>query len=330
MDRTGAKRVTLSDVARCSGVSAPVASLVLGGKTSKHVRYGDATRERVLAVARRLGYRPNRTVANFRQQRHGSIGILVRHFSQIPQRVLTGIITAAGKRDQLVVVEHFEDDELPKLVKEDCVDGLIVFEDIRDDLLDEVRRLPMPLVQINTNERDAKGCITFDEEGAIDLAMGEFARSHRHRPAFLEAGTYSHYSKDARYGALAAACAAAGMERPYRFDCHQPSRDRVENIRQWLDAHRDIDVIVLYLDVLAPHLYQAAAKLGMRIPQDISVIGFNDTPVARAVNPRLTALAVDHAALAEKAIEMLNGLILGGLDPTSLTMPYRLLRREST
>jgi DNA-binding LacI/PurR family transcriptional regulator len=331
MSGSAKKKVSLADVARLSGVSRPVASVALTGNKSNHVRFSEATRQRVLEAARALDYRPNRTAANFRGQRHGSIGVLVHRWGGVRQLLLSRMISAAKRHDLLVVVEQLEGESTPpSLVEEDCVDGLIVFENIDPELLDKLERFPLPLVQINTNRRQGRGCITFDEAGALRLAVEAFARRGRRQVAFVVARPdQPHYSVHERYSALGEACADKGMNPPHRFACATPDEAQVDAIARHLREHPEIDAVVLHLDALAPHLYRAAAQLGKRIPEDLSVIGFNDTAVSAAMIPQMTALSVDHEALADNAVVMLNRLIQGDTAVGNLVAPYELRPRES-
>ncbi len=326
------KRATLSDVARLAGVSQPVASLVMAGKTSKHVRYSQETAARVRAAAEKLNYRRNRTVASFQKGTHGSIGILVRQANYMLSNLLAGIMRAARDHDQFVLVEQLGgDSDMPRLVAEDCVDGLIVFEDVPDMILDEAERFRMPLVQVNTNRR-GPGSITFDESGAMTQAVRVFAQRQRRCPALIVGGQDpGHYSVRARFDALTAASATAGMSVPEFFDCGDLAPPHVQRIRAFLEAHQGLDALVLYMDLLAPGVYDAVAALGKRIASDLSVIGFNDGLTSKAVRPPLSALRLDPSVVATAAVGTLNELIDGRVAPPGpLVLPYAFKDRRST
>jgi len=323
------RRVTLKEVARMSQVSLAVAWVVLNDRKDQNVRCSEATRARVLAVAEQLGYRPNRTVANFRRKQHGTIGLLVRHFEVIPARLIPALITAARKHDQLIVVEqHTAGEPWPKIVEEDCVDGVILFEDVETDLLNRIQRLPVSLVQVNTNQRDGQGCITYDEEGATKLAVEELTRSGCHQIAFHVAARYpNHYSIEARFRGLADACEQAGLAPPLRFDWSAKDKD---GFHKWLERYPSVDGVLLYIDRAAANLYDELAVAGRRVPKDVSVIGFNDTVASQCVRPALTALTIDAERVAQEAVKMLNGLIDGKSKIRNAVMPYQLKRRGST
>jgi len=323
------RRVTLKEVARMSQVSLAVAWVVLNDRKDQNVRCSEATRARVLSVADQLGYRPNRTVANFRRKQHGTIGLLVRHFEVIPHRLVPALIKAARRYDQLVVVEqHSEDEPWPKIVQEDCVDGVILFEDVETDLLNRIQRLPVSLVQVNTNQRDAQGCITYDEEQATRLAVEEFARDGRQQIVFHVAARYpNHYSIESRFRGLANACEQAGLAPPLRFDWSPKDED---GFVKWLNRYPSVDGVLLCSDRAAIRLYDELQAAGRKVPDEISVIGFNDTLASQCVRPALTSLSVDAEKVAEEAVRMLNGLIGGQAKVRHAVMPYQLKRRAST
>ena len=163
------------------------------------------------------------------------------------------------------------------------------------------------------------------------LAVEEFARRGRRQAVFLEPHwKLVHYSEGERYRALGEACQAAGMNPPLRFVCATAEERPDKTIERYLGAHPEIDAVVMYLDIWAPHLYRAVQRLGKRIPEDLSAIGFNDSQVAGAMLPALTSLAVDHKAVVAAAISMLDDLIQGKESNASPAMPYLLHRREST
>lgn len=323
------RRVTLKEVARMSQVSLAVAWVVLNDRKDQNVRCSEATRARILAVAEQLGYRPNRTVANFRRKQHGAIGLLVRHYEVIPQPLLPALIKAARAHDQLVVVEqHDAGEPWPKIVEEDCVDGVILFEDVETDLLNRIQRLPVSLVQINTNQRDGQGCITYDEEGATKTAVEEFRKCGCQQLAFHVAARYpEHYSIEARFRGLATACAQAGLPPPLRFDW---SRNDKGAFRKWLERYPSVDGLLLHIDVAAASVYDELAAMGRQVPGDMAVIGFNDTVAARSTRPMLTTLAIDAERVAQEAARLLNALIGGKSGVRHAVMPYQLKPRAST
>ena len=177
--RSRPKRITLSKIAEISGVSRKVVSLIVSGKEGGSTRFSDDTRDRVLKVVDETGYRPNRTVKGFFEKRHGVIGVLGHSPYHIALDALATMMTRAHDFDQMLNIEYVEDGKVPRMIAEDCVDGLILFETVDDELMREIRRFRLPVIQVNTNQRFDVGCVTFDEEAAVKQAVERFAARHQ-------------------------------------------------------------------------------------------------------------------------------------------------------
>lgn len=324
-------KVSIAEIAAACGVSRQVVSVVLSGRASKHVRASEETRRRVLAAVRRLGYRQNRTALNFQQRRHGSIGLLAENLHHVDHMVLDAMIAAARQEDLLLVIEQISaGPEWPKLVREDCVDGLLLFENVDPRLLDELLRLRLPVLQVNTNQRYGPGCLTCDEEGAVALALREFVRLGRRHPAYIGDTEQPHFSTQVRPAALTAVAAELGLGPVPAYRAPSAYGNQAEPLADFLRAHPRTDCLLLYSDAWAPPLYQAAARLGRRIPADLAVIAFNDSPVARAVAPSLSTLGLDRRDQGATAIRLLKLLMAGEAEAAQGLLSYELFRRAST
>ena len=107
-------------------------------------------------------------------------------------------------------------------------------------------------------------------------------------------------------------------------------RRLTEEMAEFLRAHPDIDAVVLSSDTIAGQFYRAAARLGRRIPEDISVVGFNNSYVASALTPGLSSLFIDRFEYGRRAIHLLNEFINGNYEnafPAKAT--YTMVHRES-
>ncbi len=301
--------VTLRAIAGACGVSLRLAAAVLNDERSASIRVSDATRARVCAAAARLGYRPNRTARNIQRGRHGALGLLIGDVTFIRPQELQLMIEAAQQRDCLLVIEHANTPgALPKLVREDCVDGLLLFQTMDCTLCRAIRRARVPLVQINTNMRCGTGCITYDEEAGIAQAVRLLARRRRRQPALLVgARTPPHYSDCVRPRALRRAACAAGMAAP----CVARANDAAQAYAataELLRRHPAIDALIVHADCLAPGVWRAAADAGRAIPRDLSVLSFYGTAFAAAQAPPLTTLQIEPARLVQQAFAQLDAL----------------------
>lgn len=323
--------VTLNEVAAAAGVSRRVVSAVVNNERHGNVFFSEATRARVLAAVAQVGYRPNRTAVNLLRRRHGSIGLLVDELDRIPAGLFKLLVRRLQACDELLVVEHLPPPgQVPELLRHDCVDALLLFETI-EDLAHNPMRLPTtPVVQINTNQRSGPGCLTYDEEAAAELAVQQFVARGRRQAAFvLPDSLFGHYSETVRFTALQDACARQGLPPPLRLLCQDVWSDSCEHTLSFLTEHPEVDCAVVYFELLATPLYEAAARLGRRIGGDLSVIGYNRSHVSRAVLPRLTTLAVDVATLTDHIMTLLAPVPEGATPPSVARVPLNLVSRQS-
>lgn len=337
MPATKPHRVTLADIASRAGVSRQVVSAVLGISTG-NVRYSPDTHDRVMAIVRETRFRPNRTAKNLVKKRHGAIGVLVTNFGHVPDQVLRTMLHEAHGRGQVIIMDAVspEDTQPPLFLREDSVDGLVVFEDIDAATMKEIARLDIPCVRVNTNVRNLPGCITYNELGAMAMAV-EHLHEHGRNTLAVLAGPSGHYSMRLRVKGVEKACARLGLSAPqvhtFQAKGHMGTGDEaaLQELTSFLEGHPDVDAMVLTVDGMAPLFYRACTLLGKRIPDDIAVVGVNNSGIALGVSPALTSLFVHPRQVGRQAVELLSNLMDTGTDnhrPIKLT--YQMQERDST
>ncbi|MBD3244201.1 MAG: LacI family DNA-binding transcriptional regulator [Chitinivibrionales bacterium] len=331
------QRLTLADIAAKAGVSRQVVSAVLGISRG-NIRYSPETHERVMRIVRETNFRPNRTAKNLVKKRHGALGILVTNFGNVHEQVLRAMLYEAHRWGQILVLDVVSPDDTqpPLFFREDLVDGIVVFEDIGPGTVKRIAELGIPCVRINTNVRNLPGCITYAEMGAMHLAV-EHLVEHGHSRIGVLAAPSKHYSMRLRVRGVEKACTKLGLEKPVSHTFVSPRHmgtgndEAFDELVAFLAQHRAIDGMVLTVDGMAPLFYRACAKLGRRIPDDIAVLGVNNSPVALGVFPALTSLYVEPREVGKKAIQVLNESIEGvNPPPPAMKLTYRMAVREST
>jgi DNA-binding LacI/PurR family transcriptional regulator len=334
-----ATRPTLSTIALRAGVSRQVVSAILGVSPGGNVRYSAETRRRVMRLVRQTSFRPNRTAKNLVQKRHGALGVLVANFGAIHDGVLSIMLAEAHKHRQLLMLDEMPegDEGLPVFLAEDSVDGLVVFEDLEPRLQREIERLAIPCVRVNANVRTQPGCITYDETGAMQMAVRHLVERGRRHLALIAGDAGGHYSQQLRRTGIQKAALSAGLplvevhtlglRHYFGSDGHAAS----DGVAAFLDAHPQVDGVVLSVDGMAPLFYRACGRAGRRIPDDVAVVGVNNSPIALGVFPSLTSLFVEPRRVAEEAIRLLNESIEGERPPRApVKLAYTLTIREST
>lgn len=339
MTNTRRTHITLAEIAAEAGVTRQVVSAVLKPEQKSTIRFSDDTRTRVLEIAARTNWRPNRTAKVLAGRRHGTIGVMVDQFGKIPHQVVPAMMSRARHFGQLLMLDspHPRDGQLPLFVREDSVDAIVVFENIPFEVKQRIDELRIPCVQVNTSVRDQPGCITFDEEGAMRKAAMHFARSGRYRTLLFHGNPASGYWVQARIDGLTAAAADVGMREPYlvQFDGHpyNPAyyRKNVDWITETLRQHKRIDSVILLEDRMAPMFYQAAEELGKSIPEDMAVVAMHNNGVAQVMSPPLTTLHMQPDELGHYVIDIANAGIDGEDEYRSPSaMTYDLMEWRSS
>ncbi len=311
--------VTLRQIAEQVGLSAITVSRILGGKGDRH---SPETRRRVLTAARRLGYRPNTAARAISTGRFGCIALLLsadRFFGRLTGGLMAGIQDVLEDRNMHLTVARLTGEKLkgpadaPKVLREWTSDGLLLnyHFNIPAYLRDLIRASRIPAVWINS--KHPADCAYPDDFEAGRLAAGKLLEAGHRRIAYVDYSVGADQLGEAHYSAVdrEAGCLAALREaglgprsiRPQNK--HQLVRLGREGFsRRWLQASDRPTGIVTYGDSVACAVMVAARGLGLRIPEDLSVVTCADEPV---VSPgyRVDTMLVPQRPLGRAAAEML-------------------------
>jgi DNA-binding LacI/PurR family transcriptional regulator len=319
---------------------------VLHNSKGNNSGFSEETGRRVLAAARKLGYRPNRTVRNFYRKRHGAVGLLIGPGAWLPDATLEAISASARRADQTLMMEFGGQsaETVPIFINEDAVDALIVFGDISRQIENRVGVLKLPVVQVNTNRRHEPGTLTYDERGGMRLACEHLKQRGRRRLGLITepvAGA-GHYSVAERFRGMVEACDALGLPAPdvlelaHPWVCSLRASDEeyhagVEEIMAWLEGDDRPDALVLAKKTYAPPTYDALSRLGLGIGDDVPVVGVNPYDDLDYMVPRLTSVNLDFAELGRTVLAMATEALDDGLEAIEpVTFPMKLIVREST
>lgn len=295
-----------------------------------------------MEVVNRSAYRPNRTAANLVSKRHGNIGLIIKNTGNIPSQCIQFMLDAAGERNQILSLESLKSDSksLPIFLREDCVDGLIVFEDLEEHLLKEIERIGIPCLFVNNNIVHSSDSITFNEYGAMEQAVALLhGKGKKHFAMFLPHS--SHYSVQARQEGLKQAIGTRNLPAPlfysmsnvfYHGELPSDAREKErEGLKAFLEAHRQIDAIILYSERMVSLCYQALRDQGKGIPGDTAVLGIHFTGSGLGAAPPLSVLRINPKELGYKLIEGINRKIEGTeKKETPMVLDYELLEKESS
>lgn len=329
---------TIADLARLAGVSPGTVSRALAGKSLVNAE----TRDRIQALAAEHSFRPNQMASRLRTQRTGVIGVVVplgherrQHLSDPFFMTMLGFLADRLTEDgyDLMLSRIIPDatDWLERIVDSGMMDGvLLIGQSDQVDTIERVARRYRPLVAWGSSDLAGQAhCAVGTDNIAGGRLAGErlIARGAR-RIAFL--GELRAPEIRQRYEGVAAAMAAAGIEHPpIQLDTHLASDIMVQEVTGHLDrVGGEIDGIAAASDVIALTTLRVLADRGIRVPDDMPVVGYDDLPLALSAVPRITTVRQD---IARGADEMVSALFrrIAGEDAPSVMMPPVLIERDS-
>ncbi|MFI6643261.1 LacI family DNA-binding transcriptional regulator [Streptomyces sp. NPDC050504] len=325
-------RPTSRDVAGAAGVSQATVSLVLGGKWQGRV--SPATAERVRAAAGTLGYRPNLAARNLRLGRTRTALLVVPALTnEFFARVYTGAADLAAAHGFGVVLYPSPDGVGPArdpfASAGAALDGVIA-SSMAAGAVGELRGAGLPLVMLDSDPADtssgAAAHVNLDiADGMRQVTDHLLALGHR-RFLHLASGVPS-WTFDVRAAALADALRGAHVTTARSaHDVHEASRAALTALT--LSGPRPT-AVVCDDDILAAGACKALRRLGLRVPDDVSVTGFDDLALATAVEPELTTVRLPAERIGERGMAALLA-VLADERPDPAVLPVSLVARAST
>jgi LacI family transcriptional regulator len=336
--------VRMRDVAKLAGVSEATVSLALAG----NARISSTTRQRVTDIATRVGYRPHAGARSLRTDSTRAIGLVVSDVANPFFAELAGHIerTAAAHGYSVVLCNsdedaHRQDEYLAGLLGGSQVDGMILVP--ANAMTPGIRAAGVAKAKLVLLDRpiavrgrgaaatSLRGCPVVRASAAA--ALGEVAEllvGLGHRRIGIIAPPLSTPVGRERRDLLVDALLAHGIDRPditvTAGDFRQHSGERAT---EWLLGRPWPPTAVFAGDgLMAIGAMKALRRAGLRIPRDISLIAFDDTPWFDLFDPPLTAVAQPVLELADAAVRAMLAL-LRGESPASASPPCRLVRRGS-
>jgi DNA-binding LacI/PurR family transcriptional regulator len=327
------KPPTIADVARVAGVSVPTVSRVLTGS----VPVGPKRREQVERAIEELGYRPNAAARALVSGRRSMIAVLAANTSRYGYaRTVEGIeeaARAAGYMVVITVVETAEADAVNTavdMVLSHSVAGVIVL-DFDEPGHAALTALPSTVPVVVAAASPSRS-ITLpraylaDQHGARQAT--EYLLSLGH-PTVHHIALPSSGRKGGRTAGWRAALKAAGIEPPQALSTSWNLLDAYE-LAKILAADPAVSAVLAGNDEVALAVLRALTEQGRRVPRDVSVIGFDDQPLASLVSPALTTVAQDFAELGRQSFALLERSVSRSDGHKTISIPARLVIREST
>jgi LacI family transcriptional regulator len=333
-------RVTLKDVASRVGVTTAAASMALAG----HERISDKTRQAVRQAADELGYVPSSAGRALRNQRAGAIALIVPNTSQHVfghlyfMHVLTGVASAANDHDSQLIVSTNPDEAhgvvaYERVMRSRSADGAIVTSAAIDDQnIETLVESGLPVVLVgNFPYLPSAVTVGIDDVGATRAITEHLLDVHGARSPLHVTGTLDHQTGvDRREGFLDAVRDRGLLESSKVVEGDLSEESGARAVAKCLDDGIRFDSIVFANDDMALGGMRVLRERGIRVPQDVAIVGYDDFGLARVATPAITTVRVPAERMSRLAAEQLFRLIDGSAEgPTHHELDVDLIFRAS-
>lgn len=331
--------MTIKDIARLSGCGVATVSRVL----NHHPDVSERTRRKVMAVVEEHGFQPNNNAKHLKQQAGTSIAILVKGsqnmlFADLVEQVQA--LLRDSDRDAAVYYLDEDANEVAyaiQLCRERKPVGILFLGGDLEFFQTSFQHLQVPCVLLTNSARDLgfdnlSSLTTDDEQAAFQVI--DYLAQKGHRAIGVLGGNWSS-SSQISYRRLQG-CKRAFESRGLPFDPErqaEPSRysmaDAYAATQRLLGRCPELTAIFAMSDVMAVGVIRALRDLGKRVPEDISVVGYDGISMGRYTIPRLTTICQDTKSLAEQGVDLLLRNIMRSCPSVHGVVPFRLLDGES-
>jgi len=312
------RRLTIRDVAREAGVSTQTVSRVIN-----NVSYVSAeTRQRVESVIEDLGYRPSIIARNLSQQRSYTLGVVVFGLKYNgPSDALNGIAEAAEKQNYMLLMKVLEEDYDTNHVK-NVIDSLISHQvegiiwaapeigESHSWLRDLLESIPVPIIFLGMEPREGSPSISINNyEGAV-LAVQHLLDMGRKKIGHIS-GPLTWWVADERKRGWHNTLKKAGLNTSddYCAEGNWSSESGERAFLQLYESYPDMDAIFVANDRMALSVLREADRLGINVPEQLAVVGFDDIAESAYFRPSLTTVSQDQQIIGETAVHTIFEMI---------------------
>ncbi|MCY1671786.1 LacI family DNA-binding transcriptional regulator [Novosphingobium sp. SL115] len=334
---TRGKIRNIAELAKMAGVSAGTVSRALADKDLVNKE----TRERIQALAREYGFRPNQMARRLRTQQTGVIGVVIplgherrQHISDPFFMTLFGYLadelTESGHDLMLSRVIPGDDEWLDRIVDSGMLDGaLVIGQSNQTEVIERVAERYRPLVIWGSHREGQAQCtVGVDNRAGGRIAAQRLIARGATKLAFFGDASAPEIAERLS-GVKDAVDATGGLASLRSFSTHLASEEMAAQIAANLgELNGAVDGIVCASDVIAMTTIRLLHELGVAVPEQVAVTGFDDLPLATRMVPQLTTVKQDIAAGARAMVDALRRRI-GGEDAPSTVMVPELVVRES-
>jgi LacI family transcriptional regulator len=327
---------TIKDVARKANVSIATVSRVLNNQGG----YSPKTKEKVLAAIKELGYQPNALARGLINKRTKTIGILFPEVSNMfASKILHGVENVVNEQGSSVIVCNTASNgektmKYLQVLHEKRIDGVIfVSEVITDEYYKMLESMNIPIVLISTESyRYSLPYVKVNDRHAAYTATEYLIQKGHRKIGMISGNKNDMIAGQPRIDGYKEALLHNGIDikENYIVSCKGFGfKDGFYILPRLLHQAPDITAIFAASDEMAMGVISAAYKLGIKIPDDISIIGYDNLPLAEMAIPPLTTVAQPLEEMGEMAASMLFEMMDTGRTVESRIMPHQIIERET-
>jgi LacI family transcriptional regulator len=338
---TGSRRQpTILDVAEAAGVSKSTVSNVIRG-----ARASPATRRRVLEAVAHVGYRPNAVARSLVRRRTTTVGILVgdlaNPFYSELAKLVEQLLSRAGYAATLCSTDgraERERERVESLLEQRAAGILMLQFSGERAVVDELRAQGVPLVVVSCWE-ERSDCVAVDDAVGVELGVRHLLGLGHRRIGYLSSGLVEPKTDQARFEGYRSALAAAGLggDDGLVLRWEQPAylgsgRDLIRDLERLLGGASPPTAFFVSNDLVAIDLIETLEQLGLQVPDDLSVVGFDNIALGGLARVSLTTVAQPRDELARTGVGILLERIegVGGRRRRQVRLAPELVERGST
>jgi LacI family transcriptional regulator len=307
--------VSIKDVARTAGVSTASVSRVLSGKPG----VSEATAERIRKVIEEMDYRPNLGARGLVKRTTGNIAVVVPRGSFILNNpffstIIEGIAKGIDQTDYNMLMS-FTSLQQKRLLETQAVDGVILFSPRNEELsLEWLESLGLPIVVIGSYLEESQfPCVRPDDEDGIRQAVNALYQLGHQNIGIINGPLSSMHSVRCLNGykntmlELGLDYSEENVFEMDEFDVFKATK----RMAAFLNEHKKITGFVCSSDYLAMGVIKAATMIGLTLPEDLSIVGADDVPMADFITPSLSTVHVDLLGIGKRATSILMDILQG-------------------
>ncbi|GAB3620178.1 LacI family DNA-binding transcriptional regulator [Glutamicibacter endophyticus] len=337
MESSPARAATMADVARTAGVSRTAVSFVLNGRSDASIP--EATRARILAAAEQMGYRRNAAARALASQRSGLFGLVTEIVtSPFAADIIKGAQWSAWQDERFLLIapsetnQVMEEAAIEKLL-EQRIEGLIIAASWHQQIRVPANAYQMPCVLVHCFDEEGRlpSIVPDEEAGGRVAARTLLAAGHRNIGHItLPTGTPAQVGRLRGFGAELSTAGAPLADRLIVAG-DGTAESGYRGASELLDGPNPPTAIFCGNDRMAMGAYDAIKERGLRIPQEISIVGFDDQQaLADCLRPGLTTVALPYEEMGAAGVRKLTELTTGSRETSShLALDCPLRQRSS-